>query len=197
MNDGEWASSQDAARHLQNHCDDSRLLLLNLLRAGSVTARAAFIKQQDVVVERAPFVREGGQLTARFWEAVSQEDWRAGIFGFVGPAPSEHFGVGEALYWVATGVEINWAEVLRQVGPLPTAIERNRAPSVKSARPPTDDQILAMADKMKASGANGRIIAKEMRFEPGFENVPNETVRGLIKGRYSKGRPKKIHKRRA
>jgi len=44
---------------------------------------------------------------------------------------------------------------------------------------------------MKASGTNGRTIAKEMRFEPGFENVPNEKVRDLIKGRYSTGRPKK------
>jgi hypothetical protein len=191
MTDGKWASSQDAARHLEKHCDDSRVLLLTLLRAGSVTARAASIKQQGVVVERAPFLREGGQLAARFWEAVSQEDWRAGIFGFVGPAPPELFGGGETLHWTATGVEINWAEVLRQVGPLPTAIEKNRAPSVKSARPPPDDAILAMADKMKASGKDGRTIAKEMRLEPGFENVSTTDVRTLINGRWPIGRPKK------
>jgi hypothetical protein len=191
MTDDKWASSQDAARHLENHCDDSRVLLLTLLRAGSVTARAASIKQQGVVVERAPFLREGGQLAARFWEAVSQEDWRAGIFGFVGPAPSELFEGGITLHWTATGVEINWTEVLRQVGPLPTAIEKNRAPSVKSARPPIDEEILAKADEMKARGINGRTIAKEMRLEPGFEHTPNEKVRYLITGRYDRGRPKK------
>ena len=191
MSQGNWVPTKEAVTRLERHSDDPRTLLLGLLRAGSVSASAASIKQQGVVVERAPFLREGGQLAARFWEAVSQEDWRAGIFGFVGPAPSELFGVGETLHWTATGVEINWAEVLRQVGPLPTAIEKNRAPSVKSSRPPPDDEILAMADKMKANGTNGRTIAKEMRFEPGFENVPNETVRDLIKGRYSTGRPKK------
>jgi hypothetical protein len=191
MTDDKWVSSQEAEMHLKNHCDDPRALLLNMLRAGSVTARAPSIMQQGLVVERAPFLREGGQLAARFWEAVSQEDWRAGTFGFVEPAPSELFERGESLHWATTCVEINWTEVLRQVGPLPTAIEKTRAPSVKSARPPTDDKILVMADKMKASGKNGRTIAKEMRFEPGFENVPNETVRDLIKGRYSQGRPKK------
>ena len=184
-------SAKEAVKRLKKHSDDPRALLLSLLREGSVTARAASIKQQGVVVELAPFSRKDGTLSARFWEAVSQEDWRAGIFGFVEPAPTELFEGGETLHWAATGVEINWAEVLRQVGPVPTAIEKTRAPSVKSARPPTDGEILAMADVMKASGKNGRTIAKEMRFEPGFEDVPNELVRALIKGRYLKGRPKK------
>lgn len=192
MTDGEWASSHDAEMRLKNHCDDPRALLLNWLRAGSVTARAASIRQQGVVVERAPFSRDGGLLAARFWEALSQEDWWAGIFGFVEPAPSELFEGGEALHWTATGVEINWADVIGQIGPLPAIMEKTRAPSVKSARPPTDKEILAKADEMKARGINGRNIAKEMRLEPGFENTPNETVRELIKGRYPQGRPKKV-----
>lgn len=192
MTEGAWVTANEAAERLKNHCDDPRALLLNLLRAGSVTARAASMMQQGVVVDRAPFSRDGGLLAARFWEAVSQEDWWAGIFGFVKPASSELFEGGEALHWTVTGVEINWAEVLGQIGPLPASMEKNRAPSVKSARPPTDEEILAKADEMKARGSNGRNIAKEMRLEPGFEHTPNETVRKLVKGRYPKGRPKKV-----
>ncbi len=192
MTYGEWASSHEAEMRLKNHCDDPRALLLNWLRAGSVTARAASIRQQGVVVERAPFSRDGGLLAARFWEAVSQEDWGAGIFGFVELASSELFDGGDALHWTAAGVEINWAEVLGQIGPLPANMGKTRAPSVKSARPPTDEEILAKADEMKGRGINGRNIAKEMRLEPGFEHTPNETVRKLIKGRYLQGRPKKV-----
>lgn len=67
-----------------------------------------------------------------------------------------------------------------------------RAPSVKAGRPPSDDEILAKADEMKARGQDGRTIAKLMRFEPGFENVATTAVRELIKGRWKPaGRPKK------
>ena len=72
------------------------------------------------------------------------------------------------------------------------AAEIDRAPSVKAGRPPSDDEILAQADKMKADGLDGRTIAKQMRFEPGFENVATTAVRDLIKGRWKPaGRPKK------
>lgn len=192
MTEGDWVSTNDAVKRLTNQSDNPRALLLNLLRAGSASARAAAVKRDGDLVEQAPFLkRKSKELKAGFWEAVSHEDWSAGMFAFMGSAPSELFEGGEALHWVATEVEINWVEVLRQVGPLTNAIEKTRAPSVKSARPPTDNEILAMADKMKACGLNGRIIAKEMRLKPGFENVANETVRGLIKGRYLQGRPKK------
>lgn len=67
-----------------------------------------------------------------------------------------------------------------------------RAPSVKAGRPPTNDEILAKADEMKARGLDGRTLAKEMRFEPGFENVATTAVRELIKERWKpSGRPKK------
>ncbi|MBG6116946.1 MULTISPECIES: hypothetical protein [unclassified Sphingobium] len=68
----------------------------------------------------------------------------------------------------------------------------DRAPSVKAGRPPSDDEILAKADEMKARGLDGRTIAKQMRLEPGFENVATTAVRELIKGRWKPaGRPKK------
>ncbi len=67
-----------------------------------------------------------------------------------------------------------------------------RAPSVKAGHPPSDESILAKADEMKARGMDGRTIAKEMRFEQGFENVATTAVRELIKGRWKPGgRPKK------
>ncbi len=66
----------------------------------------------------------------------------------------------------------------------------DRAPAVKAGRPPSSDEILTKADEMKARGLNGRTIAKEMRHEPGFENVATTEVRVLILGRWRGGRPK-------
>lgn len=67
-----------------------------------------------------------------------------------------------------------------------------RAPSVKKGRPPSDEDILAKADEMKARGLDGHTIAKTMRHELGFQNVATTTVRALIKGRWPpSGRPKK------
>lgn len=72
------------------------------------------------------------------------------------------------------------------------ARKSDRAPSVKAGHPPSDDAILAKADEMKTRGMDGRTIAKEMRREPGFENVATTAVRDLIKGRWKPaGRPKK------
>jgi hypothetical protein len=59
-----------------------------------------------------------------------------------------------------------------------------RAPSVKAARPPSDDAIVAKADQMRGRGMTTYEIAKRMRLEPGFENVATRTVRDLIRGRY-------------
>ncbi|MXO75014.1 hypothetical protein GRI40_07245 [Altererythrobacter aerius] len=74
----------------------------------------------------------------------------------------------------------------------PESTARTRAPSVKAGRPPSDDEILAKADEMKSRGMDGRTIAKEMRLEPGFQNVATTAVRELIKGRWKPGgRPKK------
>lgn len=73
----------------------------------------------------------------------------------------------------------------------PPDVAIDRAPSVKTGRPPSDDAIVAMADKMKARGFSGYEIASNMRFEPGFENVATTAVRDLIKGRWKGGRPKK------
>ena len=75
---------------------------------------------------------------------------------------------------------------------MPHLANVGRAPSVKVGRPPSDDEILAKADEMKARGLDGRTIAKKMRLEPGFENVATTAVRELIRGRWkTSGRPKK------
>lgn len=66
-----------------------------------------------------------------------------------------------------------------------------RAPAVKTGRPPSDGEIIAKADEMKARGMGQQAIAKEMRLEPGFENVATTEVRKLILGRWPRGRPPK------
>lgn len=75
---------------------------------------------------------------------------------------------------------------------VPSPVPVDRAPSVKVGHPPSDGEILAKADEMKARGLDGRTIASTMRSEPGFENVATTLVRELIKGRWKPaGRPKK------
>lgn len=66
-----------------------------------------------------------------------------------------------------------------------------RAPAVKHGRPPSDEDILVKADEMRKRDLDGYQIASTMHREPGFENVSTTAVRGLIKGRYPAGRPKK------
>lgn len=192
MSEEGWAPAKEAVERLINHSDDPRALLLSLLREGSVTACAASVTRDGKLVEKAAFLkRNSNEIKARFWEAVSHKDWCAGVFGFFEPAPSELFGLGETIHWRAVGVEINWLQVLQQVGPLPISPKKTRAPSVKSGRPPSDDLILAKADEMKARGLDGRKIAAQMRLEVGFEDVSTIAVRELIKGRWERGRPKK------
>lgn len=73
-----------------------------------------------------------------------------------------------------------------------SAARKARAPSVKAGRAPTDEDILAKADEMKARRMDGRTLAGEMRHELGFENVATTQVRELIKGRWKPlGRPKR------
>ena len=195
MTSGDWVSTKEAIARLKNHSEDPTALLLSLLREGSISARTSIIKRDGEVVERAPFLKrnrdKSHKLDTNFWFSVSDSDWLIGRFSLVRSAPPELFGHGETLCWSANNVQLNWLEVLNQVGPLPTAVEKTRAPSFKSGWPPTDEEILAMADTMKFRGQDGRTIAKEMRFEPGFENVATTAVRNLLKGQYPVGRPKK------
>ena len=70
-------------------------------------------------------------------------------------------------------------------------IPSDRAPAVKAGRPPSDNEILAKADELKAKGFTSYQIAGRMRHEPGFENVGTVMVRELVKGRWKpEGRPK-------
>ncbi len=65
---------------------------------------------------------------------------------------------------------------------------KERKPSVKKGRPPSDDLILAKADEMHAQGVGSRAIARDISKVPGFENVGTVAARALIDGRYPRGR---------
>lgn len=84
-------------------------------------------------------------------------------------------------------VEVQRAGLVNNV----SLAQKMRAASVKTGRPPPDDEILARADAMKLRGTDGRTIAKTMRLEPGFENVATTQVRELIRGRWKAGPPRK------
>lgn len=66
-----------------------------------------------------------------------------------------------------------------------------RAPAYKEGPPPSDGRIIAKADEMRLRGLTTYDIAKHMRKEPGFADVATTMVRGLIKGRWPRGRKKK------
>jgi hypothetical protein len=129
-------------------------------------------------------------------------NWRLGDFKFEVSCSNPEYRV--TLF--AWGMALRRNDVVRLFGvqgdqsigsskPEPSKAEVNangRAPSVKAGRPPSDDEILAKAEEMKTGGLDGRTIAKSMRYELGFENVANTTVRELILGRWPPGgRPKK------
>ena len=97
-------------------------------------------------------------------------------------------------------VTINRADLLKLFPDVCSLVAHfGRSPVFKAGRPPDDSAILAKAEEMKARGLDGRVIAKTMRAEPGFENVATTTVRDLIVGRWTPtGRPKKkAHKKPA
>ena len=126
----------------------------------------------------------GPLLVPRFyWNGVNPESLH---HVYRGMAPADHgAGCPILLSRLAFG---DWRAAMAAS---PSAFV-DRAPSVKAGRPPSDDEILAKADEMKARGLDGRTIAKQMRLEPGFENVATTAVRDLIKGRWKPaGRPKK------
>jgi hypothetical protein len=69
-----------------------------------------------------------------------------------------------------------------------------RSPTVKTGRPPSDEQILAKAEEMRSRGMNSYEIAAAMRHEPGFEHAGTVLVRQLVKGRWKpSGRPQKAN----
>ncbi len=115
----EWVPTEVAVERLTKNSDDPRALLLHLLRDGSVTARATSVLREGVEVQWAPFLkRKSYEIRSGFWKAISLADWSKGFFGLTTVAPTELFGVGEALQWSANGVELNWLEVLQQAGPI-------------------------------------------------------------------------------
>jgi hypothetical protein len=193
MSEGGWIPSGEAVARLKNNSDDPQVLLVRLLQTGDVAARAGSVYRDGALVTHPSILeKDSNAIKASVWHSVIEFDWRAGVFGFSSPAPTKYFGVGEVLHWSITGVSINWLEVLQRLGPLSTTTQKMRASSFKSARGPDRATILAKADEMKASGMDGRTIAKEMRLIPGFENVYTTEVRELIKGRWEpSGRPKK------
>ena len=65
-----------------------------------------------------------------------------------------------------------------------TATAITRAPSFKAGLGPSETEIVAKADEMRARGMRSRDISKHMRHEAGFENVATRDVRVLVDGRY-------------
>lgn len=122
MTIGKWVSAKDAVERLKGISDDPGELLLRLVREGRTKTRASSVEWGSQTPEGGQFQeRNSNQLKPWFWQAVSAKgwkDWLHGSFGFDETAPTEHFGGGETLSWSAKGVEFNWLEVLRQVGPL-------------------------------------------------------------------------------
>ncbi|WP_143066701.1 hypothetical protein [Sphingobium sp. YR768] len=90
---------------------------------------------------------------------------------------------------------INKILIERYGHPAPPPTPSERAPTFKRGNPPSRDAILAKADEMHARGLSTIEIARDMRFEDGFEYVANRDARELIKGRYKRvgraGRQKK------
>lgn len=126
----------------------------------------------------APFRR----IPADIFRSFEIQEWG---FGVPGGAWAKLEGA-QPLY------SIRVAQADREAGPTLPSNHAKRSPAVKAGRPPNDDEVLAKADEMKARGLDGRTIAKEMRLEPGFDNVATTAVRDLIKGRWKPaGRPKK------
>lgn len=85
-----------------------------------------------------------------------------------------------------------WTSHSDDGGALETPSRSERAPAFKRGHPPKDEAILAKADEMRTLGMNGYEIAKKMRHQEGFENVPTTLVRRLIKGRRPRGPQKKL-----
>ncbi|SNT22871.1 hypothetical protein SAMN06295912_1656 [Sphingomonas laterariae] len=137
------------------------------LRDGSLPAYVAPTNDSPLLVPRF------------YWNGVNPENLH---LVYRGMAP-ENQGAGCPVLLSRMGFDRWRTEV--------TASEAiDRAPSVKAGRPPSDSQILAKADELKARGLSGRSIASRMRHELGFENVATTAVRELIRGRWKpSGRP--------
>jgi hypothetical protein len=148
-----------------------------------------------------------------FWRAFQRgcdeagADWDAGEFSFENFCDSdgEWSGFARDVHFDSVDIPAAWlkrADALSSNtlectadGSIAAAADGNfaaRAPAVKDGRPPDDDAILVKAGEMRARGIrDGRVIAKEMRGEPGFENVSTVRVRELLKGRYPPGPQKR------
>lgn len=62
----------------------------------------------------------------------------------------------------------------------------SRAPSVKAAPPPPDDEIRQMIRTVHAEGVKGRAIPKAVRAKPGFEAVSYKNINALAEGLFAR-----------
>lgn len=150
--------------------DKASNILRNAIVLGNLTVYYIADDQRP-----APLARLS--LNGQEIEVGQRIDWNAG----------RESPTNRALLWVK---KADWNGFLSGLlpGNRAPATKADRAPSVKTARPPSDDAIKAKADEMKTRGLDGRMIAKTMRHEPGFEHVGTTMVRELIAGRYPRGR---------
>jgi hypothetical protein len=159
----EWVSAKDAFARLEGISDDPGELLLRLVREGRTKARASSVDWDSKTLQGGRFQdRNSTQLKPQFWRAVSEKgwkDWLQGCFGFDETAPTDIFGVGETLHWSATGVEFNWLEVLRQIGPLSEPPNSMRGTLLTHAKP--NDHHYEKAAHQAAE------MVRELHIKPG------------------------------
>ena len=183
---------------------EARGWLIRRLRDGLVRACA-----HEILVGQSSYeTQHAHQLVTRdAWENLTTQTfsfWNGGDHGYLMRAGFGTPDLPVRLYGVRIcRIEVNQKlpdavkrAVALEVGPSETAsipapaaksspAQFSRAPSFKAGRPPTDDEIRAKADELRArSNMTGRAIASAMHLEPGFENVATRDVRELLKGRY-------------
>lgn len=90
--------------------------------------------------------------------------------------------------WICSwsNIMVHEAQALRILTKVEPKFRQYTRPSaVRTAK--TDAEILAQAEKMRATGLSTIEIARDMKFQPGFENVQNRVVRDLVRGRWKSG----------
>jgi hypothetical protein len=196
--DAQWTTLPQATRFAD------RATLMRWCRDGVVTSRVKrrvshirddalgsnhTIYEENCLLEAADWNNGAlGNLKGLHWDTGNAH---VDLKGYMVPTMLGMGITGGALYGIELR-ELQLAAMLKDtVAHGARTPNTSRAPSVKAGRAPTDEQILAKADEMKARGLDGRTIAAEMRHEVGFADVATTTVRALILRRWKPGgRPK-------
>lgn len=201
----EWLRSFAAVKKLREAgVVDPVGTLARLAETQQVRSRAARLRLNGADSDEA-FPQER-YIPEEFWRCVNNGaagtviDGDAGVFAtnvIYNPengdhSDSDHIWLSGVTFHAddLTAIFENASEGGGSASPKPNQ-GKNRAPSVKKGRPPSNEKILAKADEMHAQGMKARDIAKEIHKVPGFENVGTVEARALLNGRWPRGRRKK------